>query len=77
MKENKATVMAAAAVRLPKQICLSVQLNRSFLDFIRDESSFPNKSLIRFTKKEDDNDVVLQSRSLVLLATPTQKKEVG
>ena len=74
---------ATATVCLLKQIPLGdrgggVQLDSSFLDYITEEGriqlpkQIPNQ--VHKKEEEDDNDMILQSRSLVLLAIPRQKK---
>lgn len=80
----QATVIAMATVCLLKKICLGgrgggVQLDSSFSDYIREEGriqlpqQIPNQ--VHKKEEEDDNDMILQSRSLVLLPIPRQKKK--
>jgi len=75
-------VTATAAVHLLKQIAPGgkgggVQLDSSCLNFTGEEGriqlpkQIPNQ--VHKKEEEEDNDMILQSRSLVLLAIPRQK----
>lgn len=79
----QATVTATATVHSCKQIfpggwAVGVQLDSSFLDYTGEKGKIqlpkqiPNQ--VHKKEEEEDNDMVLQSRSLVLLAIPRQKK---